>query len=653
MSNDTQSYVSYGKYKEYVENPIIGLFLSNRGLTARDIDYLVQPQVSHQHNPFLLKGVGRWIDQLYSHKGQTMAIIPDYDTDGVLSGTLARVGLYLFGFGDVYIYPPKTRDGYGLTRTSIDNVLKARPGTTVIITTDNGSNAHDGIAYAKSKGLTVLVTDHHVAQDPPPADAVVNPNGHGDTTYPFTHISGTAVIYKALTAYACKYVTDKQVMRDFHSLVLLVGISTISDVMPMLNENRYYVTQAVSMLSHFIKGHSIERIKAYDDTPLSQYYRGVDLLVMTLNRYKKLNYGVDADTFGFLVGPILNSPRRMVGESDLSFSLFQTNRDDLLSGRVGPPSDILYEMNELRKAHVQTLTAALFKHISKNDITPIDCAVFNARMGAGIAGLLSGKFTEKFGLPSVAFAVSDTSTLLNECDEDELINVTPPDHCFMTGSARSPESFNLYEFLSSIDSDHPGLIESWGGHPQAAGIKVRSENYESFRTVFTERLWTLIEEQLVQDDSVMDTQTCVGLDGEFVIATDVYDALVRAQMIQQAYAVIRTDTQSLITHDMRIRQAVQFFEQIAPFGQGFQAPTFSVAFSVRDVRVFFMGNAKQHVKFILPNGLTVIEWNGAESFQGDVSQDNRVVIATGSLSVNEFGGRESLQIVANHLVEVA
>lgn len=103
--------------------------------------------MNHQHNPFLLKGVGRWINVLHRVKGLPIAIIPNYDADGVLSGTLASVGLYLFGFEDVYLYPPKTYDGYGLSRKSVDNVLQARPETRVIITTDNGSNAHDGWSH--------------------------------------------------------------------------------------------------------------------------------------------------------------------------------------------------------------------------------------------------------------------------------------------------------------------------------------------------------------------------------------------------------------------------------------------------------------------------------------------------------------------------
>lgn len=627
--------------QDYAHNSILRAFLQRRGLSVCDMTYLLNPQSSHQHNPFLLKGIHQWIDKLHTVKGQRVAIIPDYDADGVLSGTLCRVGLFVLGFGDVYIYPPKTRDGYGLTKTSIDQVVSTCPDVSVILTTDNGSNAHEGIAYAKSKGLTVLVTDHHVAQTPPPADAVINPNGHGDNTYPFTHISGTAVIYKALTAYAYKYGTPGQ-LQELESLVFLVGISLISDVMPMLDENRYYVTRAVDMLAIFMKGHSVERIVSYNDTPLHQYYRGVDLLVFTLHRHNRLKYGIDADTFGFLIGPMLNSPRRMTGESELAFSLFQTKREPLLNGHTALPSDVLYALNEERKAYVRKLTATLFRHIATSERNPIEYAVFNARMGAGVAGLLSGKFTEAYGLPSVAFSVKGEAQHLND-----IVNVISPPGTHLTGSARSPESFNLHAFLSQIDKDYPGLIKSWGGHPQAAGIHLHAENYLIFQSIFTERLRALIVEETPSDTTVP-----FEWGGDFILANDVYDALTTSYAKVHTPEIVRMDRFLPLMAHQELVEAVRFFEHLAPFGQGFPEPTFSVAFSVRDVRVFFMGQEKQHVKFILPNGLTVIDWNGASAFQGDLTQDPRILIATGTLSVNTFGGKESLQMVSNGLVEV-
>lgn len=638
------------------QNSIIRSFLERRSLTAEDVTYLINPNAIHQHNPFLLKGVGRWIDILHSVKGCPVAIIPDYDADGVLSGTLARVGLYLFGFGDVYLYPPKTYDGYGLSRKSVDNVLKARPETTVIITTDNGSNAHDGIQYAKEKGLTVLVTDHHLADAAPVADAVVNPNGHGDNTYPFTHISGTAVIYKVLEAYGRKYITNPHVGLHFRSLVLLVGISTISDVMPLLNENRYYVTEAVKMLEHFVGGYSVERVLSYDDTPLHQYYRGVDLLVTTLHQNGKLKYGIDADTFGFCIGPMLNSPRRMLGDSELAFLLFQSKNSDLADKQGVLPSDGLFAVNEQRKAYVQMLTTALFAHMKEHGGSPVEYMVFNARMNGGVAGILSGNFTKKFGLPSIAFGV-DQKELPEE--RGNIINVDITGSRFLTGSARSPETFDLHGFLTVIDTEYPGLIEKWGGHAQAAGITVSAENYEWFREVFKTKFMTIAAERLAYQE-VPEVVSPFG--GEYILTTEFYERLMQEGVTHESEVVPLHGHTSVFTNQT-LWDAVRFFELLEPFGHGFPRPSFSVAISMRDVtRVFYMGANKQHAKLMLTNGLTMIHWNGAEVFarpepvetdaEGQPVPDYRLFIVTGELGVNRYNGDESLQLVVSDVQEL-
>ncbi|MGX1195780.1 DHH family phosphoesterase [Metabacillus sp. SLBN-84] len=645
-----------------VSNSIVESFLKRRNLGAQDLLYLMHPDVSHQHDPFLLKGVGRWIDALHRVKGLPVAIIPDYDADGVLSGTLARVGLSLFGFGDAYLYPPKTSDGYGLSQTSVDNVLMARPDIKVIITTDNGSNAHEGVSYAKSKGLTVLITDHHLAGEAPCADAAINPNGHGDNTYPFTHISGTAVIYKALMAYGRKYITDASLMRDFRSLVLLVGISTISDVMPLLNENRYYVTESVRMLEHFIEGYSVERLLGYDDTPLHQYYRGVDLLVTTLYKNGKLKYGVDAETFGFVIGPILNSPRRMTGESALSFQLFQSKRCDLADSAQMLPGDLLYTINEQRKVYVRSLTAALFSHIEKGGRlpvefmtpnarrSPVEFMVFNARMNKGVAGLLSGNFTQAFGLPSIAFGAGSGGMI--DGGEGDIINVDVSEKPFLVGSARSPESFDLHGFLTVIDAEHPGLIHKWGGHAQAAGITIRGENYERFRSVFINAYMTVMLEHLSAQG---EPEGASVFGGEYILTTELFDRMMEAGVAHESEVIPLHGHTSVFTNQA-LWEAVRFFEQLEPFGQGFPKPSFSVAIAMSDVpRVFTMGADKQHAKLMLNNGLTVIHWNGADQFKAPSSEtgpDNRVFVVTGSLGINRFNGDESLQLIAESVQEL-
>lgn len=646
-----------------MQNNIIQTFLHNRALTDADVAYLRQPRRDHQHDPRQLRDVDRWIDILHAVKQRSaaqafpIAIIPDYDADGVLSGTLARVGLSLLGFGDAYLYAPKTKDGYGLTRRSVDNVTAAQPDTRVIITTDNGSNAHDGIKYAKSLGLVVLVTDHHLAEADPVADAVVNPNRHlGGTTesYPYTDISGTAVIYKTLQAYALKYQPD--VLPTFETLILLVGMSTISDVMPLRDENRYYVTEAVDMLKRFVDGHSYERMMSYDDTPLGQYFRGVDLLVMTLNQQGKLKYGINADTFGFTTGPILNSPRRMMGESEIAFDLFRTTRDMLYEPEFNSPSDTLYALNEARKAHVKGLTASLFSYIDQTGPVGASHTVFNARMGGGIAGLLSGSFTQQYNLPSIAFShpgIEGVNQDINLATDGLGSDVT------LSGSARSPEYFDLHQFLGMLDKAHPGLIVSWGGHAQAAGIKIRAVDFDRFRSVFARGLMAIAEQaETTHGLSLGETATNVlPIAGEYLLTSDIYVEISSRGVLEtpESVTVIEVPHNSpLHRKDVptALSEAIAFFDSLAPYGQGFKAPTFSVMFKMTDVKAFYMGQDKQHAKLTMNNGLSIIKWNDAPLFRDSVPEglpDHRIFVATGELSVNEFNGRVNLQLMANSI----
>lgn len=643
----TYQKISQTYIQSLYSNTLIESFLKKRSLSVKDVAYLLEPVRTHQHNPHLLNGVKNWIDTLHSIKGKQIAIMPDYDADGILSGTVARVGLSLFGFGDSYLYTPRLSDGYGLTRKSVDDILEAQPDTEVLITTDNGSNAHVGIAYAKERGLMVFVTDHHLASLPTEADAEVNPNSVGGESYPFTQISGGAVIYKVLFAYGHTYIEDASIMAQYESLLLLVGISTISDVMPLIDENRYMVSKAVTMLKDFEAGHTKERMGLYDDSPIGQYYRGLDLLVMTLRNHQKLKYGIDSDTFGFMIGPMLNSPRRMSGESKLGFDLFQTKRADLIDSTKELPSDTLFNVNEERKKLIRGLTSKMFAHIESSDKQdPVEHAIFNATMGGGVAGLLAGIFTKEYGLPSIGFSIP----LIEEgvvVFNGDISNSTT-----ISGSARSPASFNIHAYLTEIDTTYPELIEGWGGHAQAAGISIKASNYERFKQIFTDGL----KEVLAQNKQDAGTKPKLTFGGDFVITTKAYDALLsecKESVDLDSYTEISVrDMKSVLDSD-ELSEAVDFFGRLAPYGQGFAKPLFSVVVAIDDAKAFYMGAEKQHVKLTLDNGLSVIHWNGADVFRDPKTKsEDRLFIITGEIGVNEFMGNISLQLITKKIREI-
>jgi len=603
-------------------NRYIQAFLDRRGLHMDDVAALQSPSASLMHDPYLLKGMGTFVSYLrhiYETR-QVIGIVPDYDADGVLSGTLLRVGLDMLGFTQVHMIHPHTKDGYGLNVRRVDELLDAYPATQVLMTTDNGSNAHEGVRYAKDKGLTVLVTDHHLSTRDPEADCSVNPNRSVDDSYPFPSISGTAVVYKVLEAYARRYYPDKLPALD--PLLLLVGLSTVADVMPLLDENRYFVVRGL----HWLKVYA-ERVKDGPVTHSHRYMQGLYAWLRTLTTQGLFNYRIDYSSFGFLLGPMLNSPRRMTGSSALGFQLFHGSRDPYVI------AESLLALNTERKQLVQRTTYRLFGYLQDKD--PLDHMVFAMGVRAGIAGLLASQFEKRYHLPSIAFAVQ---TSLDGVVED----VEADGEGRLHGSARAPLGFDLHAMLSRIDKANPGLIVSWGGHKEAAGITLKRSAYATFKRLFCEA----VRHVLPSDTAVPEPQT--GYDFVLLYDTDYVDRL--------------PYTLPLTSHDVRkvsdeetseMVEAIAFFDTLQPFGQAFPAPRVLVPFSTDDVQTTFMGTEKQHVKFTWGD-LSLIQWKAADLLRLRFGARTGPFLlgAYGSLSLNTFRGRTSVQVMIDQLEEM-
>ena len=403
------------------------------------------------------------------------------------------------------------------------------------------------------------------------------------------------------------------------------------------------------MFERFIAGHTPERVGAWGDSPLERYYRGLDLLVWTLRNNRKLDYGVNAETFGFTLAPILNSPRRMLGESAMAFELFQTTRSEVLSGVPGEfVSDRLFRVNEERKAYVSELSRELVETVDASHQPLTDCTVFTASMLSGVAGLLSSTFTNRYDLPSIAFSVFERPdgglVPLDGGDHPaRRINASLPRVGYVSGSGRAPDWFDLHAFLSHLDAAHPGLILSWGGHTQAAGIKVAVDQFHAFREAFTTGLKQVLAELVKAQPTDAPRRLVYG--GEFLLETP------RAVAAGgESKGVVHPLAREAMS-DAALLEAMDYFERLAPFGTDFPAPSFTVVFNREDATFRTMGANAQHAKAQLSNGLSVIDWNAAPVW--DVhGTDDRLFIVTGRLSFNTFNGRTTLQLIANDTVVV-
>ena len=210
------------------------VFLS-RGINDDNIinDFL-NPTLECLHDPFLMKDMDKAVERLIQaiEGGDRIVIYGDYDVDGITATSI----LYDFlkkkeAYVDYYI-PDRIEEGYGISEEGIDKICES--GSDVILTVDCGIAAIDEVNYAKSKGMDIIITDHHECKDIiPEALALVNPH-RSDCNYPFKELAGVGVAFKLVNALCIKMGCDKEYM----SYLDLVALGTIADVVPLIGENR-------------------------------------------------------------------------------------------------------------------------------------------------------------------------------------------------------------------------------------------------------------------------------------------------------------------------------------------------------------------------------------------------------------------------------
>lgn len=582
--------------KMYMTNRLIDEFNRITGMTADRYDQLTNSTIADWHDGSLLYRAQEWVDCLHEQRGKKILIIPDYDSDGVMSGLIVYASLYALGWTDVHLYYPTMDTGYGLSVESLNEALKEMPDADVIITTDNGIKAYGGISEAKRRGLVVLVTDHHPGvEEEPEADVIVDPNSFYDNTYPFKAICGGEVAYKLMSLYAKQHGSDQE-RAWVNALYPFAGISAVADMMDMLDENRFLVKETVSYLSNFYVDNSAP--KEY-----LRSFKGLWALLEELKDNGKLKYGVDADTIGFYISPMLNASRRVMSTSKYAFQVFMD--DDVARSRTYAKE--LWAINEHRKNRSNALSqAAMAKwHGYDSLVTVIDA-------GVGYPGLVSGQLTGTFDLPTVVFSYEITGDGLLVSDESVLPGYV------LHGSGRAPEWFHMGKAMTLIHSRNPEWFVSWGGHAGALGCAIHSEYLHEFK---------------------------------IVLAHEVGRAEEKARLNSTSSAVNVIDV-----HDSDaglVREYCDYVASLEPFGQGFGRVPVKYSIELGTLQAIKqMGAERQHLK--LATGVfDVLIWNYQTKAHIDKvmsGQRGSIVEFTGTLGINEWNGRVTPQFIVDSVL---
>lgn len=424
-------------------SPQVASLIRNRDVIGDDaIEKYLNGTIADLYDGMLMKDMDKAVAVLGEKikENVKIRIIGDYDIDGIQSTYILLEGFRMLGADVDSDIPDRMKDGYGLNRNLIDRALEADVDT--IITCDNGIAAAEEIAYAKSMGMTVVVTDHHEVPYTeiggerryilPEADAVVDPKQE-DCTYPFKGLCGAAVAYKLVEALMEAMGKDAE---DADYLMENVAIATIGDVMDLVDENRIFVKQGLDML------------KRTENLGLKALMGCTGVNVDKLSPYH----------IGFVIGPCMNASGRL-DTAKRALELLEAKKvaeADLLAGD-------LKALNDSRKDMTAQAVEEAFIQVENSELKDADVlVVYLPECHESLAGIVAGRIREKYYRP--VFVLTKGAEGLK-------------------GSGRSIETWHMYEGLNRVKH----LLSKFGGHKMAAGLSMPEENLEQFRKEINEK----------------------------------------------------------------------------------------------------------------------------------------------------------------------
>ncbi len=382
-------------------------------------------------------------------QNKRIIIVGDFDADGATSTSVCILALRAMGYQNVdFLVPNRFDFGYGLSVPIVDEA--AKQGAEVIVTVDNGISCIDGVTHAKSLGMQVVVTDHHLPGDVlPPADAIVNPNQPG-CEFPSKNLAGVGVAFYIMLALKAELQQQGHFERaglappNLASLLDIVAVGTVADVVVLDKNNRILVHQG------------LQRIRAGKCRP------GIKALVEVANRDCAHLTSTD---LGFVVGPRLNAAGRL---DDMSQGIACLLEDETIQARmIAAELDALNkERREIEtgmKAQAETVLEQMA--LDEGDM-PSALVVYREDFHQGVIGIVAGRLKEKYLKPVIAFAHQD----------DEIIK----------GSARSIPGVHIRDVLDEVNTRYPGVIEKFGGHAMAAGLSLPVAKLQDFEQAFVD-----------------------------------------------------------------------------------------------------------------------------------------------------------------------
>ncbi len=412
--------------EKYKINKLLATILVNRDIIEKEqIEKFLNPKRNDFYNPFEMPDMNVAIERIIKaiKNNEKVVIYGDYDVDGITSVTVLKSFLEELGLKVSEYIPNRLQEGYGLNKSAVDQIYKQ--GNKLMITVDCGISAIEEVKYANELGIETIITDHHEpGNELPNAIAVVDAK-RKDSKYPCRNLAGVGVVFKVIQAISMKLGLDE---KEYLKYLDIVCIGTISDIVPLVDENRVIVKLGLKL---------VEQTK---NLGLKAILEGTG--------YSK----IDSNTISFGVAPRINACGRM-GHQEEALKLFLTKE----TKEVKELTQKLNDYNKLRQETEKNIYNEAITQIEEKNLAKKNTiVVMGKNWHHGVIGIVSSKITEMYFKPSILL-----------CEEDE----------YGKGSGRSIPGFDLYEALTECGD----VIEKFGGHSMAVGINIKKNKFEEFK----------------------------------------------------------------------------------------------------------------------------------------------------------------------------
>ena len=428
---------------------VVAELLLQRGInTFEEAEKFFRPKLDELHDPFLMKDMKEAVERLQEaiENQERILLFGDYDVDGTTAVAMMYSFLKDTAVIDYYI-PDRYKEGYGLSKDGID--FAAEHDVNLIISLDCGIKSVEHVAYAREKGIDFIICDHHTPGPKLPAAIVLDPK-RVDCNYPYDELSGCGVGFKLLQG-LCDY--NNWDYTKLFELLDFLAISIGADIVPVTGENR--------VLCY----HGMERLNAHPRKAFRE-------LLLLANR----PFPVTLTDVVFTIAPRINAAGRLRSGR---FAVDLMISDDV--DQIDQLAEEINMDNTDRRVLDKEITREALEQIEKdlNSDSKVTTVVFNETWHKGVVGIVASRLIETHYKPTIVLTESNG---------------------MVTGSARSVYGFDVYEAICACED----LLEQFGGHKYAAGLTMKKENLEVFKTQFEQAVKERIQPELLVPEQKID-----------------------------------------------------------------------------------------------------------------------------------------------------